>query len=180
MNPTMRGAMLCALGYGLLLLEGALSTVFATRPFTPNLVAPIILFLAVAPDVSLVRGVVVSFVVGYLLDLLAGNPMGLQTFVHVATFLVARGAGLRLVLRGPAFQAGLSFITMVIIGGAATALRAIFETHLPFAAHTPADSMARIFGVAVSTAVFAPLVFDLANRIESLGASRRDDNVGVI
>lgn len=179
MNASLRGALLVALGFALLVAEGALATILPTRPFMPNLIAPVVLFLGVAPDVNLVRGVTISFCLGYLLDLFAGNPMGLETFVLVATFLVTRGAGLRLFLRGPAFQVSLTFVAMLVMGGAATALRAIFETRMLFPERTPLDTATRLFGAAAATALFAPVIFDLARRIESLGASRRDD-VGLV
>ncbi|MBC7174199.1 MAG: hypothetical protein H5U40_17275 [Polyangiaceae bacterium] len=170
-----RGAGLVLLGFVLLVVESTVSTVIAPGPFAPNLILPIVIFLGVAPDVSVVRGVVVSFVLGYLLDLLTGNPMSLETFVLVATFLVSRGAGLRLFLRGPAFQVGLTFLATLVAGGASSALRAVFENPPPFPVHTPLESAARLVGPAVATAVMAPIVFALALRVDGASTARRDD-----
>ncbi len=170
-----RGAALVLLGYGLLVLESAISTVFSLGAFSPNLILPIVIFLGVAPDVRIVRGVVVSFLLGYLLDLLTGNPMSLETFVCVATFLVSRGAGLRLFLRGPAFQVGLTFLATLVAGGASTALRAVFENPPPFTVQTPFETATKLVGPAVATALVAPFVFGLALRVDGVSATRRDD-----
>jgi rod shape-determining protein MreD len=170
-----RGGALVLLGFVILVLAGAVSTVFSLGPFAPNLILPMVIFLGVAPDVSIVRGVIVSFLLGYLLDLLTGNPMSLETFLCVATFLVARGAGLRLFLRGPAFQVGLTFLATLVAGGASLALRALFESQPPFAVHTATETLTTLVGPAVATALMAPFVFGLAQRVDGMSAGRRDD-----
>lgn len=170
-----RGGALVLLGFGLLVLEGALSTVFSLAPFSPNLILPIVIFLGVAPDVHIVRGIVVSFLLGYLLDLLTGNPMSVETFVSVAMFLASRGAGLRLFLRGPAFQVGLTFLATLGAGGASSALRAVFESPPPFTVQAPFETATQLVGPALATALVAPFVFALVTRVESVSGARRDD-----
>ncbi len=171
----LRGAALVVLGFVLLVVQGALAAVFPLGAITPNLILPTVIFLGVSPDVHIVRGVVVSFVLGYLLDVFTGNPMSLETFICVATFLVSRGAGLRLFLRGPAFQIGLTFLATLVAGGASLALRAVFENPPPFAVHTPLESASKLLGPAVATALLAPVVFGLALRVDGASAARRDD-----
>ena len=84
----------------LLVLEAALGTLIPMHAFAPNLMLPIVIYLGVSPEVQIVRGALISFLLGYLLDSFCGNPMGLQTFVLAASFMVARGAGLRLFPQG--------------------------------------------------------------------------------
>ncbi len=64
------------------------------RPI-PALVLPLILFMGVH-EYSLARGAAVAFVFGYATDVLGIAPVGLYTFTYVTTFVLARGAGVRL------------------------------------------------------------------------------------
>jgi rod shape-determining protein MreD len=174
-NGFLRSTALVAFGFGLLIVQSTLATVLPIGPFAPSLLLPMVIFLGVSPDVHVVRGVVISFVLGYLLDLLSGNPMSLSTFVLVATFLVARGAGVRLFLRGPAFQIALTFLATLVAGGAAMTLRAVFEKPPPFPVTTDFRVARELFGLAVATAIMAPLVFALVRRIDAMSTTRRDD-----
>ncbi len=94
MQPSFRSIAIVGLGFSLLLVQSILGSVLTIHPFSPHLLLPIVLYVGVAPDVPLVRGAFVSFLLGYLLDLFSGNLMSLQTFICVATFVLARGAGL--------------------------------------------------------------------------------------
>jgi hypothetical protein len=61
------------------------------RPI-PALVLPLILFMGVH-EYSLARGAAVAFVLGYATDVIGIAPVGLYTFTYVATFVLARAAG---------------------------------------------------------------------------------------
>ena len=121
------------------------------------------------------RGALVSFVLGYLLDSFCGNPMGLQTFVLTASFIVARGAGLRLFPQGRAFQVLLAFLIAIAFGATVLALRAIFEqpseTMLGMDASESGGTLLRS---AAATALVSPLVFSGTRRVESLGLQKRE------
>src|SRR5689334_12563599 len=88
---------------------------------------PVALFLAVATEVHIVRGALTSFILGCLLDSFCGSSIGLQTLVLTATFLLARGAGVRLMAQGPLVQILLCFVISIGFGVAVLALRAVFE-----------------------------------------------------
>jgi rod shape-determining protein MreD len=178
-TPFLRSAALVAFGLSLLVAQSALGTLIALHPLSPNLLLPIVIYLGVSPDVSMVRGSAVSFVLGYLLDLFCGNLMSLSTFIMVATFMLARGAGLRLMLRGPAFQVLLTFVVGMLASGAVLALRAIFEAPAPFEAGTAWDTLRSLLGPALVTALFAPLVFPAARRVDSFTVRRREEPSGV-
>ena len=96
MESALRMIVVLAMGLLLLVLQSVVFGLVSLHPFSPNLVLPVVLFLGVSPEVPLVRGALVAFGLGYVLDVFAGNRMSLETFVCVATFMSARGAGLRL------------------------------------------------------------------------------------
>ena len=139
----------------------------------PNPVLPIVIYLAMAPDVSLARGAALSFALGMLFDSATGNSMGLFTFVHEASFLLARGAGFRLIMRGRLSQilitaatAGVGSITLI-------ALRSIFRKSSQIDISSPRYMALAVIGSALSTGLLAPLIYQLARRLDLL--RRRDD-----
>jgi rod shape-determining protein MreD len=136
---------------------------------------PVVIFLGVSHDVHIVRGASLSFVLGYLFDSFTGSPMGLMTFVLVATYILARFAGLRFFLRGPIFQIILTFLVGLLTGGTVLALRAIFETPAPFPAGTALDTSLVIVIPALTTAIISPVIFAAVRRIESVATRRREE-----
>lgn len=183
MSQVLRSAALVALGFGLLVFQSTFAALVSWHSIEPNLLLPIVIYLGVSPDVHLVRGAAVAFILGYLLDSFCGNLLGLQTFIMVATFMLARGAGLRLFLRGPIFQIVLTFVVAFLSSGTVLALRAIFEP--AFRAGTAIDSLGAMGALdglgalvlpAVVTAAAAPIVFLVARRVDSVAARRREES----
>jgi rod shape-determining protein MreD len=138
------------LGYSLLV-----SVVHARigRPI-PALVLPLIIFMGVH-EYSLARGAAVAFVLGYATDVLGIAPVGLYTFTYVATFVLARAAGVRLaaqttwmqVLLAGAFavlQSTMILVLLAIFGRDAWVPRSLYPLALPHA---------------IATAAIAPIVF---------------------
>lgn len=146
--------------------------------FTPQLTLPIVIFLGVAADVHLLRGAIIAFFIGYLVDSFTALPMSLHTFLTVATFLIARAARLRLFLRGPLFQAALTFVASLIFGAATIALRAVFEQEPPFAIDYGGERFVRTLTTATATAFTAPLVFAVVQWIEEQapGSHKREES----
>ena len=166
---------LVVFGFSLLVVQTAAAMLVPMYGYVPNLLLPIAIFLGVSPDVPMVRGTVVGFALGYLLDSFCGSPMGLHTFVMTASFMVARGAGLRLFPQGPAFQVLLAFLMTFAFGATVLALRAIFERpSLSIGDSTPRETAFSLLRPAVATAIFSPLVFAGARRIEAIGGKRRE------
>ena len=168
----MQNAALLLLGFALLVVQASATALVNVHPFSPNLLLPMVIYLGVSHDVGIVRGGMLAFVLGYLLDSFTGSPMGLHTFVLVATYMLARGAGLSLVLRGPLFQIGLTFGVSVIAGGTILALRAIFERPAAFEAGTVGDTALTLVAPALTTAALAPLVFFAVRSFEQLSTRR--------
>ncbi|MCB9617026.1 MAG: rod shape-determining protein MreD [Sandaracinus sp.] len=174
MESALRMLAVVALGLGLLVLQSVFVDLVSLHPFAPNLILPIVLFLGVAPDVPLVRGALLAFTLGYVLDVFSGNRMGLETFVCVATFMAARGAGLRLFLRSPSFQMALALVVSLLAGGTTLALRAIFSTPAPFPGGDALGTALLLGASSIATAICAPVVFALVRRIELRIGRRRE------
>jgi rod shape-determining protein MreD len=126
------------------------------RPI-PALVLPIILFMGVH-EYSLARGATVAFVLGYATDVIGIAPVGLYTFTYVATFVLARAAGVRLaaqttwmqvVLVGAfaVLQSTMVLVLLAIFGRDAWVPRSLYPLTLPHA---------------LATAAVAPIVFRFA------------------
>ena len=127
---------------------------------TPSLVLPLIVFMGVH-EYSLGRGAALAFAIGYLLDVLSAAPMGLYTFTCVAVFVVARGAGVRLAAQTVLTKIALAFAFSLLEGIIIIIMTAIFGGD----AGRPRALASLVLPHAVATALFAPLVFNLAQRI---------------
>jgi rod shape-determining protein MreD len=144
------------------------------RPI-PALALPLILFMGVH-EYSLPRGAAVAFALGYATDVLGIAPVGLYTFTYVATFVLARAAGVRLaaqtawmqVLLVGAFtvlKSTMVLILLAIFGRDAWVPKALFPLALPHV---------------IATAATAPLLFRLAQALHAapVGATRAEAGVG--
>ena len=172
----MTSLLLVAFGFLLLVLETALSTLLPMHGFAPNLMLPIAIYLGVSAESHILRGALISFMLGYLLDSFCGSPMGLQTFVLTASFMVARGTGLRLFPRGPAFQVLLTFLMAIGFGATVLSLRAIFEQPSVLGLNESArETVITLVQSAIATAVTSPLIFAGTRRIISIGALKREE-----
>jgi len=191
----MKNAVHLAFGLALLVAQAALATFVPLHPFVPSLLLPIVIYLGVDPDVPLLRGAALAFVLGYFADEIAAVPTGLTTFVLVATFLATRGAGIRLAVRGAPFQIGLVFAISLVASGTMLALRAIFQPPAAFPLVMPPagpiGTIVRAFagegsrvgsGVAIAstmiasaitTGLCAPAVFAVVRRIERISQRAR-------
>lgn len=171
----MNALLLVVFGFFLLIVQTAVAMLLPMYDYAPNLLLPIAIFLGVSPEVPMVRGTSVAFALGYLLDSFSGSPMGLHTFVMTASFMVARGAGLRLFPQGPAFQILLAFLMAFAFGATVLALRAIFERpSLAIGEPSLQTTALSLVQPALATAIVSPLVFAGVRRIESTGGKRRE------
>lgn len=168
----MKSLTLVLLGFTLLVAETAFATLVPMHRYAPNLLLPIAIFLGVAPEVPVARGALVCFALGYLLDSFSGSLMGLQTLALVASFLVARGAGLRLFPQGAAFQILLTLVMALATGLATLALRGLFERTFTFELDEHGGTLVRS---SVVTALCAPFVFFLTRRILGAPSTRAEE-----
>jgi len=160
------------LGYTILV---ALGHPRVGRPI-PALVLPVILFMGVH-EYSLARGAAVAFVLGYATDVLGIAPVGLYTFTYVATFVLARAAGVRLaaqtiwmqVLLAGAFtilQSIMVLVLLAIFGRDAWVPRSLYPLTLPHA---------------IATAAVAPIIFRIAQAVHvATGSPTRGEPSGAM
>ncbi len=165
----MRSVLLIAFGVGLLIAGTTLAVIVPIHAYAPNLLLPIAIFLGVSAEVHIVRGALLCFALGYLLDSFSGGLLGLHTFGLVASFLAARGAGLRLFPLGAAFQILLTLTMALVSGAVVLALRAIFERAFTLDAY---ESGLTLLHSTAATALCAPFVFLVMRRIGAGTVSR--------
>jgi rod shape-determining protein MreD len=159
----MRNSAFLAVGIGLLVVQSNLFRVIGKLNVpgaTPSLLLPLVVFMGVH-EYSIARGAALSFLLGYLLDLFVGAPVGLFTFITVATFVVARAAGVRLAAQTLLTKIALAFVFGLVEGVLIVILTAIFGGD----AARPRALALLVAPHAISTAAFAPLVFRLAERV---------------
>jgi rod shape-determining protein MreD len=159
----MRNSAFLAVGIGLLVVQANLFRVIGKLNVpgaTPSLLLPLVVFMGVH-EYSIARGAALSFLLGYLLDLFVGAPVGLFTFITVATFVVARAAGVRLAAQTLLTKIALAFVFGLVEGVLIVILTAIFGGD----AARPRALALLVAPHAVSTAAFAPLIFRLAERV---------------
>lgn len=159
----MRNTAFLGTGVGLLFMQSVLFWVTGWLPLpglTPSLILPLIVFMGVH-EYNFARGAALACVFGYGIDLFAAAPVGLFTFVSVATFVLARAAGVRLAAQHIITQVPLALVFSVVQSVMVLVLLAIFGKN----PHGPRDMLALVLPHAVSTAVFSPAVFAIASRI---------------
>lgn len=173
----MRDVVLLGFAFFLITLEAAVGTVLDLGVLMPNMLLPVVIYLGMAPDISLMRSAILSFLIGLMVDSACGNAMGLMTFMHVATCLVARGASFRLLMRGRISQVLITALTAFISAGTLVALRAIFRPPFSFNAVSSHQLVVSLLAPALATGAVAPFIFLLVRRIDSL--RRREETATV-
>src|SRR5579862_2626644 len=161
----MRNTAFLALGVALLVVQGNLFR-FIDRLHVPgaipSLLLPLVVFMGVH-EYSIARGAALSFTLGYLLDIFASAPIGLFTFITVATFVVSRAAGVRLAAQTLITKVALALVFGLVQGVLIVVLTAIFGND---------QSRSRALALlvpphAIATALCAPFVFSLAERVHA-------------
>jgi rod shape-determining protein MreD len=157
------------LGYALLLASGR---AHGSQPI-PALVLPLILFMGVH-EYSLPRGAAVAFVLGYATDVMGIAPVGLYTFTYVASFVLARGAGVRLAAQTTWMQVLLVGAFAVLQSTMVLVLMAIFGRD----AWVPRSLYPLVLPHAIATAAIAPAVFHLAQMLHAATAASPGSDIG--
>ncbi|MET0341428.1 MAG: rod shape-determining protein MreD [Polyangiales bacterium] len=169
----MRDALLLMTGFLLVALEAAIGSLTGLGELMPNAVLPIVIYLGMAPDMSLARAATLSFVLGMMVDSAVGSAVGLLTFVHVGTLVAARAAGVRLIMRGRVSQVLIAALAALIGAVIVIALRSIFKPEDHFGMVSIRHLVVAVLAPSLATGAIAPFVFQLARRIDTL--RRRDD-----
>lgn len=162
----MRNTAFLAIGIGLLIVQSNLFRIIGrvhVAGITPSLLLPLIVFMGVH-EYSIARGAALAFLLGYLLDLFSAAPVGLFTFITVATFVVARAAGVRLSAQTILTKVALAFVFALLEGVLIVILTAIFGGD----AARPRALALLVAPHALTTAALAPLVFALAEKVHTM------------
>jgi rod shape-determining protein MreD len=159
----MRNTVFLATGFFLLILQANLHRILGHVPLAglmPSLILPLIVFMGVH-EYSVARGAALAFVLGYALDLFAGAPVGLFTFVSVCIFVLSRAAGVRLAAQTMLTQIALAFGFTLLESVTVLMLVAIFGKN----PYSPRALVSIVMPHAIATALVSPLVFRLAERL---------------
>lgn len=144
-------------------LQAALLRWFGGGVFSVSLLACCIVWAGL--QAGIVDGSVASAGIGYLMDLAAGTPKGLMTFLAVALFVAVRVVAAGVDLRGRAGFALLSGLGALFLSVGATVL--LRNTSAPEAA--PGWGLAgRMLAEAILTGVLAPVVAAGLRRLDGL------------
>lgn len=164
----MHAAAIIAFGFLLLVAQSAFAAVVPYDLVVPNAALAIVLYMG-QRGYDGAKGSMIAFALGYLMDALAGSPLGLYTFVAVAVFLLSRIAALRLFLKGWFFEILLTLLWSIVAGVLLLLVRGLFDqdfrsllTHLKI-----------VVCRAAATAVVAPLVFRAMAWLESVTPQRK-------
>ena len=122
-----------------------------------------------------IEGAAASFAIGYVLDLLSGQPTGLYTFLAVGVFLVGRGArSLMDVRSAPSFAVFATGLEVV------HALSAVFFTWMTSRGEGGAGFSFGAFVLqVVLTALVALALYPLLRRVDP-GNERSDSGLGLL
>ncbi|HEY5956141.1 MAG TPA: rod shape-determining protein MreD, partial [Polyangiaceae bacterium] len=151
------------IGFLLILMQSNLHLLLGHLPWlgaTPNLVLPLVVFLGVHEH-SMTRGATLTFILGYLLDVLSGAPVGFLTFVHVACWWMARVAGVRMTAQTWLMRVSLGFVFSIVESAISLILLAVFGSDT----RRPVEIAAVVLPHALSTALVAPIVFRIAQKM---------------
>ncbi len=144
-------------------LQAALLRWLGGGAFSVALLATCVVFVGLHG--SNVDGAVSAAGIGYVMDLMAGTPKGLMTFLAVALFLVVRVASSSVDLRGRAAFSLLSGLGSLFLSVGATVLLRNTVT----AEAAPGALLAgRILVEAVLTAAAAPVVLLGLKRLDAM------------
>lgn len=176
----MRAASYLVVGLMLILLQGVLFrfspwlkelTVFgfSLAPWlsgaTPNLVLPMVVYLGIHEH-SMPKGALLSFGLGWELDVLSGGPAFVHRFTLVAVWWLARIASSRVTTQSTVMRMPLALIASLTESAFILTLLAIFGQD----SKRPLELSAQLLPRAVTTTLLSPLVFDLSHRLAVFGA----------
>lgn len=165
----MRNAAFLAVALVLLLLQANFYRVvdpLGLHGWTPSALLPLVIFLGVH-EPSMARGAVLAFVMGHALDLFASAPIGLFTFVYVALWWLARVAGVRLTAQTVPTQMALAFGFSLAQSLIVLVLLVVFGAD----PQRPVELATVVMPHSTATALLAPLVFRVAERMHQTAAT---------
>ncbi|HEX3693847.1 MAG TPA: rod shape-determining protein MreD [Polyangia bacterium] len=110
----MRSLVTIVVAYLLLILQSTVLELAPVRMAAPSLGLLVVLHVGLSPKWSVSSAAVVSFMTGYLLDLVSGAPQGVHSLVFVLMVLFARALSTRVTVAGLALPAATSFVASLL------------------------------------------------------------------
>jgi rod shape-determining protein MreD len=186
----MRSAAYLLVGIALILIQGAAYRFLAgldsvelgsfhagswLHGATPNLVLPFIVYLGIHEH-SMARGALLSFALGWGVDIFGGGPDFLYRFTMVAVWWISRAASSRVSTQSAMMRVPLALSASLVESATILTLLAIFGADN----RRPMELSSIVLPRAIATALFAPFVFSLAHRLslESWGGGSSPTSMG--
>ncbi|MEA3487518.1 MAG: hypothetical protein U9R20_07660 [Thermodesulfobacteriota bacterium] len=112
---------------------------------------------------SIIRGIALAFVLGFLLDCITGVVPGFFVLSYVLIFLISKGASLKIYARGMVFTMGFIFVCVLLEKFLIILMyRGLYGINVFY------DILSISLLQAVVAGVFAPAFFVLFHRLEVL------------
>lgn len=127
---------------------------------TPNLVLPMVVYLGIHED-SMARGALLSFGLGWELDVLGGGPAFIHRFTLVAVWWLSKIASAKVSTQSVVMRLPLAFAASLAESAIILTLLAIFGQD----SKRPLELSALLLPRAIATTLLAPAVFDLSHRL---------------
>jgi rod shape-determining protein MreD len=156
----LRSAATLFVAYLLLILQSTVLELAPVSMVTPSLGLLVVLHVGLSANWTVSSAAVVSFVTGYLFDLVSGAPQGVHAFVYVLMSLFARGLSTRVVVQGIALSAATSFVATLIASLLIVIVRAQVSPEGGY------GGLRRAPLEALLTGVVGPIVLGLLRRID--------------
>lgn len=170
----MRSAAYLLVGCALVLIQGTMHRFFALignlidAPWyqsmisgcTPSLVLPFVIYLGIHEH-SMARGASLSYALGWAVDIVGGGPAYLFRFTMVSVWWICRGASMRVSSQTAMSRIPLAFAASLAESLIILSLLAIFGEDN----RRPLELSSLMLPRAISTALFALLIFPLAHRL---------------
>lgn len=175
----MRSAAYLLVGCVLVLLQGSVHRLFAamqtlicaftdaswftsaTHGATPSLVLPFVVYLGIHEQ-SMARGALLSFALGWAVDIVGGGPAFLFRFTLVAVWWTCRTLSSRVSAQSTMTRIPLAFAASLVESAIILTLLAIFGADN----RRPLELSSIVLPRAISTALFAHFLFSLAHRLD--------------
>ena len=120
----MRSAVTLSVAFLLLILQSTVLEIAPMHMVAPSLGLLVVLHVGLSSKWTVSSAAVVSFVTGYLFDLVSGAPQGVHAFVFVIMSLCARALATRVAVQGIVLGAAAAFVTSLISAALVVIVRA--------------------------------------------------------
>ena len=156
----MRSAVTLTIAFLLLILQSTVLELAPVHLVAPSLGLLVVLHVGLSPKWTVSSAAVVSFITGYLFDLVSGAPQGVHAFVFVLMSLFARVLTTRVAVQGIVLSAATSFVATFISAALVVIVRAQVAPEGGYGGLRQAPVEALLTGLA------GPIVLGLFRRID--------------